>query len=251
MALFDLFRKKDSSNTGELFSFRTDIHSHILPGVDDGAPDVETTVTLVRGLYDLGFRKCIATPHIIGDLYRNTPETIAAALDKAQAAVAAAGIPMEISAAAEYMLDDHFMQLLNTGTPLLTLHKNILLTEFSYSIAPANIEELAFNILTNGYLPVLAHPERYPYFHQRMEDYNRLDELGFRLQVNLLSLTGYYGKAPAKAAAYILNEGLASLVGTDMHHQRHLDALKHPEHRAIFQRYLGHRKFNELDDILD
>lgn len=249
--MFNLFKKKNSfSDTTGLLPVATDIHSHILPGIDDGAPNLETSLHLIKGLYALGIRKSIATPHIIGDLYRNTPDTINAALEKVKQECIDAGIDMEISAAAEYMLDDHFMELLQKQSPLLTLHKNILLTEIAYTMAPANLEEMAFSIITQGYQPILAHPERYFFYHHDYDAYYRLKELGFHLQVNLLSLTGYYGKGVAKAAKFILKKDLAQLVGTDLHHGRHLAALTHKDNLAVFHEYMGNKKFNDLDDLL-
>ena len=249
--MFNLFKKKNSiTDTPGLLPVAIDIHSHILPGIDDGSPDLETSLQLIKSLYALGIRKSIATPHIIGDLYRNTPETINAALEEVRQGCIDAGIDIELSAAAEYMLDDHFMELLRQQSPLLTLHKNIILTEISYTMAPANLEEMAFNIITQGYQPILAHPERYFFYHDNYDAYYHLKELGFHLQVNLLSLTGYYGKGVAKAAKFILKKDLASLVGTDLHHARHLSALQHKENLAVFHEHLGNKKFNDLDDLL-
>lgn len=237
--MFSFFKKNTTSitNAGQL-PVSIDMHSHILPGIDDGSPDVDTSLLLVKGMYDLGIRKCIATPHIIGDLYRNNDETIEAALIKLQNACKAAAISMEITAAAEYMLDDYFMQLLKHGKPLRTLHNNMLLTEIPYTSEPVNLEEILFNIITEGYRPVLAHPERYFYFHRSFDEYRRLKELGFILQVNLLSLTGYYGKNVANAAKYILDKGLAGLVGTDLHHGRHLAALQSSANQKLFDKYV-------------
>ena len=249
--MFNLFKKKNI--TGYVvggFPVTLDIHSHILPGIDDGAPDIETSLMLIRGLYGLGIRKCIATPHIIGDLYRNTPATINNALELTRQGCIDEDIGMEISAAAEYMLDDQFMEGLRSKSPLLTLHKNILLTEIPYTTPPNNLDEMAFNIITGGYQPVLAHPERYYFFHRDFKEYYRLKDLGFHLQVNLLSLTGYYGKTVARAAKYILEKGLASLVGTDLHHRRHLEALGKPENIMLFNKYLQGRNFNELGELI-
>lgn len=223
------------------------MHSHILPGIDDGSPDVDTSLMLVKGLYDLGIRKCIATPHIIGDLYRNTDETIEAALNKLQKACDAAAMPMQLSAAAEYMLDDYFMELLQQQKPLRTLHKNILLTEIAYTSEPVNLQEIVFHIITSGYQPVLAHPERYLYFHHNYKGYKKLKELGFMLQVNLLSLTGYYGKDIARAARYLLDEGLVDLVGTDLHHNRHLSAFRSEKNLALWGKYIRNEKLINSD----
>ena len=246
--MFNLFKKKNTSSTNpDQFPVTIDIHSHILPGIDDGAPDIETSLMLIKGLYDLGVRKSIATPHIIGDLYRNTPATISAALEITKKACADTGIEMELSAAAEYMLDDYFMELLRKKEPLLPLRKNLLLVEIPYTAPPYDLEEMLFTMITEGYQPVLAHPERYFFYHKNMKEYVRLKEMGFLLQVNLLSLTGYYGKNAARAAVYILNNELANLVGTDMHHARHLGALGDGGNIGVFNKYLKGIHINELD----
>ncbi len=247
--MFNFFKKRNNEAVPENLPFATDIHSHILPGIDDGSPDIETSVQLIQGLYNLGIRKSIATPHIIGDMYRNTPATIADALEKTKAACVTAGIDIELYAAAEYMLDDYFLELLQKKEPLLTLEKNILLTEISYTSTPQNLPEITSAIITNGYMPILAHPERYHYYQQNFDQFFRLKEMGFVLQVNILSLTGYYGKRAEKAAKFILEEGLAQLVGTDLHHHRHLDALNDEANRVLFQSYLGDKVYNDLNSF--
>jgi protein-tyrosine phosphatase len=248
--MFNFFKKKQQPGSlPKSLPFSVDIHSHILPGIDDGATDMETSLELIQGLYDLGIRKCIATPHIIGDLYRNTPEIINAALEKTAIFCSRAGIDMELSAAAEYMLDDYFMDLLKKKTPLLTLHKNIILTEISYSSSPQNLDEIAAAIIDAGYTPILAHPERYNYYQQNFEDYYRLKKMGFFLQVNLLSLTGYYGKKAEKAAKFLIQKNLVSFVGTDLHHHKHLDAISNNKNIEVFKYYLDANGFNYLDAI--
>ena len=227
----------------------TDIHSHILPGIDDGSPDIETSLRLVKGIYDIGIRTTVATPHIIGDMFRNTPETIGAALAKLKEACAAEGIDIAISAAAEYMLDDYFMKLLRSEAPLLTVHDKLLLTEQSYASPTSNLNEISFELISRGYRPIMAHPERYFFYHDNYDEYSHMRDMGFLLQVNLLSLTGYYGKPVAKAAKYIFENDLADLVGTDMHHDRHLAALRDKHNLALFQKYLEKRQYNILDQV--
>jgi tyrosine-protein phosphatase YwqE len=246
--MFNLFKKKIPvvSVSGQL-PLSIDMHSHILPGIDDGSPDVDTSLLLIKGMYDLGIRKCIATPHIIGDLYRNNDETIEAALRKLQSACSAAAISMQITAAAEYMLDDYFMDLLKLQKPLRTLRENLLLTEMPYTFKPINLDEMLFNIITEGYQPVLAHPERYNYLHADFDAYDELKEKGFLLQVNLLSLTGYYGKEVAKAARYIFEKGLVDYVGTDLHHGRHLSAFQSEANQRLWNKYVQDDKMKNKD----
>src|ERR1700749_2929412 len=131
--MFSFLKRKNNIDLPGYLPIQTDIHSHILPGIDDGSPDIETSLQLVKGMYDLGIRKAIATPHIMGDMYHNNPAIINAALEKLKLACAGAQINIELGAAAEYMLDDYFMKILKSNEPLLTIHKNIILTEQSYA----------------------------------------------------------------------------------------------------------------------
>jgi protein-tyrosine phosphatase len=244
--MFNFFKKKTDIVTVSQLPVSVDIHSHILPGIDDGAPDMEAALHLVKGILQLGIKKTIATPHVISDLYRNTPETITAALHKLRAACKKESVNIEINAAAEYMLDDYFIKLLRSNQPLLTIHKNIVLTEQSYATPTHNLNEIAFDLISAGYRPIMAHPERYGFYHSNYDEYTHLKDMGFLLQVNLLSLTGYYGKPVAKAAKYIFDNDLADLVGTDLHHAKHLQMLQSPQNLDLFSKYLCRRQYNDL-----
>lgn len=244
--MFNFFKKEKTSEVTESFPVATDIHSHILAGIDDGSPDIATSLKLVKGLYDLGYRKLVATPHIIGDFYRNNPVIINRELERLKSACAEAGIDIEISAAAEYMMDDHFLQILKQKEQVLPIHRNIILTELPYSVIPMNVNETVFEILTAGYQPILAHPERYFYYHKNFDEYFKLKELGFSLQVNLLSITGYYGQPVAKAAKFIFDNDLADYVGTDMHHVRHLEALSSDKTNIVLNKYMRDKKYNNF-----
>lgn len=240
-------RKKDVTSPSLKFEWLAqDIHSHLIPSIDDGSPDVETSLNLIRGLIDVGINKFICTPHIISDLYRNTPEKIKPALQQLKEACAQNNVQVQLDAAAEYMIDDGFHEKLMKGEPLLTLEKNYILTEFPYMTKPVQINEVIFDILSNNYQPLLAHPERYHYYHRDYDAFFQLKEMGFHLQVNLLSLTGYYGKSVSKAAHFIVSNQLASFVGTDLHHQKHLEAISDSSSMALFDKLLGHQRWNEF-----
>ena len=247
--MFSIFKKKIPTNNSAYFPIVTDIHSHILPGIDDGSPDIATSLQLLKGIYDLGIRQTVATPHVIADIYKNTPEIINAALVSLQDAAADAGLDIKISAAAEYMLDDYFLKLLINDAPLLCIYKNIILTEQSYASPSNNLNEIAFAIITKGYRPIMAHPERYFFYHNNYDSYSHLKDMGFLLQVNVLSLTGYYGKNVAKAAKFILENDLADFVGTDMHHTRHLSILQKKDSLDLFKKHLNGKTFNVLTDF--
>ena len=242
--MFSFFNKKPPAHT-DYFPITVDMHSHVIPGLDDGSPDVETSLILVRGMVDLGIKKIIATPHVISDLYRNTPDTINSSLVKLKQAVKENDIPVEIHAGAEYMLDSYFLELLNNQSPLMTIQDNIILTEFSYAAKPNEPEKFSFAIQTAGYSPILAHPERYAYYYGNFDMYHRLIDLGFMLQLNALSLTGHYGKEAVKAAEYMLKNGLISFVGTDLHHERHLALFQDQRTKQLLEKNLSHQGWND------
>lgn len=223
--MLDFFRKK--KQIPDLSGISTDMHSHLLPGIDDGSPDPETSVFLIKDLLELGYKKFITTPHIMWDLYQNTPETIQASYVVLLDALSKEGLKVDIRPAAEYYLDDHFSQLLDKKVPLLTLKDNLVLVEFSFVNAPFNLQEMLFKLQLAGYQPVLAHPERYIYLKANKEFYDTLKDAGCLFQLNILSLTNYYGKAPAELANYLIKKDYISFIGTDLHHERHAMALYH------------------------
>ncbi|GAA4356657.1 capsular polysaccharide biosynthesis protein [Hymenobacter saemangeumensis] len=206
-----------------------DMHSHLLPGLDDGAETVAHSLDLLRALRDIGFRKLVMTPHIMGDFYKNTPEGVRAALAQLQEATLAAGITdMELACAAEYYLDEFLGRKLADGTEMLTFggDKRYLLFETSYMNEPLNLREIVFELKAQGYRPVLAHPERYTYLYGRFAEIEKLrGEYGVLMQLNLNSLAGYYSPAAQKVAEMLIDGGLVDFVGTDTHHLRHTETL--------------------------
>lgn len=228
--MFNLFsKKKTKSEKFDYSVLKTDIHSHLLPGIDDGAQDLETSLQLIRGMKELGYQKLITTPHIIWDMYRNTPAIINSKLELVQEAIKREGLEIEIHAAAEYFLDEHVEELLKTKEPLLTISGNKVLTEFSMAFPSLNIKDILFDMQMQGYQPVIAHPERYIYLQQNKEFYRELKDIGCLFQLNLLALSGFYGRSVKDLAEYLLNNDFYDLVGTDLHHSRHLEELQHVE----------------------
>lgn len=202
------------------------MHSHLLPGIDDGSPDMPTSLDLIRGMTQLGYTKLITTPHILWEMYPNTRDSILRKLDELREAAAAAGIQTEIHAAAEYFLDEHVAGLVKRNEPLLTFSGNLVLTEFSLAWQPHGIKEILFEMQMQGYQPVIAHPERYVYLQQNKEFYEELKEAGCLFQINLLSFTGHYGKSVQELAQYLIKKNHYELIGTDLHHHHHLEKLE-------------------------
>ncbi|WP_423149579.1 tyrosine-protein phosphatase [Rubrolithibacter danxiaensis] len=223
--LFNLFKKKSQEPGINFSSIKVDLHSHLIPGIDDGSPSVEHSVDLVSKMMELGFKKLITTPHVMADYYRNTPEIIKTGLDNLREELAKRNIEIQLEAAAEYYLDETFDNKLESGQ-VLTLGKGFLLFELSFVNCPQSFYDTIEKIKDKGYKPVLAHPERYPYFANSIENYQKIKATGCYLQLNTLSLTGYYGKPTQKIAEELVDKYLIDFLGSDLHHHKHAAMLK-------------------------
>jgi protein-tyrosine phosphatase len=220
--MFSIFKRKYPKVAVDFSGIKMDMHSHLLPGIDDGSSDIENSIQLKKGLEDLGYQQFITTPHIMWDMYKNTAATIDNALQNLQRESA----QNNIRAAAEYFMDDYFDELLEKDQPLLTINGKRVLVEFSFVAAPLDLKEQLFKMQIKGYEPVLAHPERYNYFAGNKSLFDDFKSMGCLFQLNLLSLSGYYGKIPQELAGYLISKDYIDFAGTDLHHHRHLDALR-------------------------
>ena len=212
-----------------------DMHSHLLPGIDDGAKDLEDSLNMITGLLDLGYKEFITTPHIMGDYYRNSKDTIFPALDEVRNELVKKNISCKISAAAEYYLDEWFYEKVKKGEEFLTLKDNYLLVETSYINKPANFRAVLFDLQSAGYSVVLAHPERYSYLFSSFDLFEELYELKMNFQININSLSGHYGKESKKFAEQLIKKNMVDFIGTDCHGMRHIE--KHQE--ALKSKYFG------------
>lgn len=221
-----LFKKSIPPLKSLIPSGSTDIHSHILPGIDDGAADLQTSSTLIQGLIDLGFSKSIATPHTMAGVYDNTNASINQALQTTVAQLEDNKTNFPLKAASEYMMDNMFFNRIKNGESLLTLKDNFVLVEMSFLAAPNTLFDIIFELQLAGYTPVLAHPERYRFYHHNFKMYEQLRKAGCLFQLNLLSTVGYYGKSIAAIADLLLDKKMIDFVGTDIHHEKHLKAFE-------------------------
>jgi protein-tyrosine phosphatase len=234
MGLFNFFKKTTRLDTPvDLSTLGCDIHSHFIPGIDDGAKTIEDSVQMITELHKMGYKKVITTPHIMSDYYRNTPEIILGGLDKVRAALKEANIPIEVNAASEYYLDYDFERKLDEEK-LLTFGDNHLLFEISYMNPPDNLMHVIFKMQLHGYKPVLAHPERYNFWHTDFKKYETFIDKGVLLQMNINSLTGYYSISTKKIAEQMIDKNMISFLGTDCHHIGHIDLIKN----VVYEKHL-------------
>lgn len=216
---------------------QVDMHSHLIPGVDDGAETIEDSLLLIQELKKAGFKKLIATPHIMGDYYKNEPGPLKEKLEILQEEVANKGLDVEIGLAAEYYLDEWFLEKLEKPDEMLSFGDNYLLVETSYLNEPRQLHEIIFQIRTAGFKPVMAHPERYTYLYDSFDNFRKLQDMGTYFQLNTNSLSGYYSKPSKIYAEKLIENQMIHFAGTDCHGIRHIEALN---------RSMKTRSYNDL-----
>ena len=202
-----------------------DIHSHLLPGIDDGAKNFGDSLRLTQALQNFGITQFITTPHVIQHVWENTHEQIIATKNDTIADLRKNNVNTPFKAAAEYLMDDQFVRLFQSKE-LLTLKDNYVLVEMSYINAPIQLYSILFDLQVAGYIPVLAHPERYLFYHNNFNEYAKLKKAGCLFQLNLLAVVGYYGGNIATIAEQLLQKGMYDFVGSDVHHDNHIAAFE-------------------------
>ncbi|MCK8520551.1 histidinol phosphatase [Aquimarina sp. D1M17] len=203
-----------------------DIHSHLLPGIDDGVQTVYQSAYILEQFSKSGIKKVITTPHVLQDVWPNTTDTITRIHSDLLPVLKTLDITeLEFKASAEYMMDDLFYQRVKEKD-IIALHDNYILVEMSTFSAPMNLTEILFEIKLAGYIPILAHPERYTFYKNDLKKYEELKESGFLFQLNLLSLSGYYGEAIRGFSLKLINHNLIDFTGSDVHNYQQLNVLE-------------------------
>ncbi|MFN4083318.1 MAG: tyrosine-protein phosphatase [Bacteroidia bacterium] len=212
-----------------------DLHSHLIFGVDDGCENMEQSIELLKGFAEMGMRKVITTPHVMGDYYKNNPGILLPVRDKIREELKKQNIQIEFECAAEYLIDDLFEPKIASGE-LLTFgsNKKYVLIELSFMEEPRELKQVLFQLQVSGYTPVLAHPERYLYFTPKKERYHELKDQGILFQMNMLSTIGYYGKPTLDMAEYLIKNKLIDMVGSDTHRIQHQQLLKEAYKSKLF-----------------
>jgi tyrosine-protein phosphatase YwqE len=219
--MFNFFKK--SKTPGKLW-FKTDIHCHVVPGVDDGSPDARESVNLIEYMQDWGIERIIASPHVTQVTFENTPETIAYAMVKLSEELQRRSNTIDFSNSAEYRIDDFFKSQIEANQ-LMPYPNSYLLIENAFVQEPLQLDQLVFDLQVKGFRPILAHPERYSYYYGRRDRYRALHNAGLNFQINLLSLAGFYGKTEKQVAEQLIEDNLVDFVGTDLHNMKHVNAI--------------------------
>ena len=219
---FSSFRRS-SLDSLDFTVLKTDMHSHLIPSIDDGSKGIEETIQLITALKNLGFSKIITTPHTMSDYYKNTKEIINKGTYEVCEEIKKRDLQIEFNSASEYYVDYDFRQKIGKSQ-FLTFGSKYLLIEFPFIEKPKDIDEIIFQLQLSGYNIVLAHPERYLYYTNN--DLKKFIKKGVLLQLNLLSITGYYSKKVRNNAEKLINENMISFAGSDCHNMHHVIKLK-------------------------
>ena len=249
--LRNLFRKRPSQGVvkNDLKLLVTDVHSHLVPGVDDGAPDMTSALALISRLHHLGFERLVTTPHIMSDLYPNTPDILQPRFHELKLEVAKRFPSLTLTLAAEYFLDTSFIELLENPDKLLTFpcvdplngdKHEMLLFEFAFHEAPNDelLTEAIFKMQTSGITPVVAHCARYPYWHMDRTKLESLHSKGVILTVNAATLVGNYGELAKETANHAVDQGWIRMVCSDTHAPHHIVAVKELETSEILAKLI-------------
>lgn len=227
---------KSFSNKENVLLHTTDLHSHLIPSVDDGTKSLDQSVDILQQLQELGFKKVITTPHIMSHRFPNTQETIYAGYELLKNELVKQNISIELEVAAEYYYDEHFLELINKKD-ILTFGENYVLFELSYHVKPFGLEQTVSKLLEAGYKPVLAHPERYTYYSSESH-YMYLKEMGLLFQINAISTQKFYGKKVNKAVEKIIDLGIVDFIGSDIHSQAYLDTFSKSLKSKIYSKII-------------
>lgn len=235
--MFDWVKKKDQGKG--VNALQVDIHSHLLPGLDDGVQSYEESEDVILHFQSLGYRKLITSPHVMSDTYKNTTDRILNRLGKLKTFLESREIDMEVQAAAEYYLDEQVFRMVENNEKMLTFGKNFLLFETNFLNEPFNMKEFIFMATTKGYRPVLAHPERYLYLQSNVDKAQDLLDRGVLFQMNISSITGFYSKIVQTTAHKLIDRGWVHLLGSDCHHLQHVRLVEEAQQLKYFQKALS------------
>jgi protein-tyrosine phosphatase len=205
---------------------------------------MEEALQIIQRFQQLGTNHIITTPHIMGDLYPNTVENIIHKKNELIKHLHQQQISVCIHAAAEYYLDEKLMCQIQQKQPLLTFGNGYLLFELNFMTEPLNLRDFIFAAMTSGYKPVLAHPERYFFYQQHPDKLSDLIDRGVLLQLNLTSITGYYGRPAALLARKLIENKQIHFVGSDCHNMLHMQALEEALKSRLMRKILSLPLFN-------
>lgn len=194
-----------------------DIHNHLLPGLDDGARNIETTLGILDSARNQGINKIIATPHYFRGMYENAYEAVVSKVSDLNLKIKEEGLNIEVFPGQEILLDKYTLDLLKEGIIHGLNDSDYMLVEFRLNAVPKDALDMIYEIKIQGITPIIAHPERYIEFIKKPERINDFLEEGCIFQINSGSIIGSFGKEVKKTAKLFLEHGLCDFIASDAH----------------------------------
>lgn len=242
MGIFgNIFKSDKLKEPVDLSMIGTDMHSHLIPGLDDGSKSLEESIDLIKRMHNLGYKKIIITPHIMSDCFKNNPENIAKGLELVRNELEKQQIPVVLETAAEYMFDEGLVKKIKSGN-LLTFGKKYVLIELSAFVFPENLFHVLFDMKLEGYNPVLAHPERYSYWYCSFEHFVTLKDREILFQINIPSLAGIYSQDARKICENLIDQNMVDFAGTDVHNMEYFRYLEKSRYSPHLEKLIGSGK---------
>lgn len=221
--MFDFLKKNNDKPT---FFYSTDVHSHLIPGVDDGSKNVETSISLLKGMHDLGINHFLVTPHVTDGTFMNSHATLDVPFNNLKEAIANENLDITIMHSAEYRVDEFFENKVMKANDYMLLPNNYILIENSFLQESLSFQQIVFDLKTLDFKPILAHPERYYYYITNKDRYRELHDFEILFQINILSFAGYYGKEVKTTAWWLLENDMVNFIGSDLHNAGALEYIK-------------------------
>ena len=230
--MLDFLKKLVSGSEEEIHelsdfsSLAVDLHSHLIPGIDDGSKSMTDTIEILKAFKSLGYKKIITTPHVIRDSYDNSTETLLAGKEKVLEAMKKEGIDIGFDVSAEYYMDETMYARIESKD-FLPFGKNYILVELSYLEKMNNTLDLIYKLQVAGYRVILAHPERYPFYYEKdFKTYKSFKDRSVYFQLNMGSLVGKYGNGAKTVAQRMVDEEIVDFIASDLHTIKTIDVLK-------------------------
>ena len=243
--MFNFFKKKKNN---KLF-YNTDVHCHILPGVDHGATDIQNGLQLMKAEMEIGINRFIFTPHVTKSTFENNPDTILPAFEVFKQAIKDNGIDAEVAVSAEYRIDELSLDQIQNKQHIAMPNDHILL-ENAYLQERLDLDEIIFDVQVKNLTPILAHPERFKYYAINKQRFVQLHNAGALFQVNIMSFTGYFGETAKQSAKWLLDHDLIDLLGSDIHNMEHVEVIRNFLNTKEYERIAKKLEGRLLNDKL-
>ena len=225
-----------------------DFHTHILPMIDDGSSSVEETLNIIKEAKKVGFDKIILTPHYMENIYNAKKKEIEEYIGKLNELLQEKQIGIKLYSGNEIYITDNIVKLLQNNIVSSLNNTRYVLFELPFNSKPFNLYNVAYELIENNYIPILAHPERYNFVQQNLSMVYELVQSGVFVQSNYGSIIEMYGKKAAIIVKILLKNNMVHFLGTDVHKSNTIYP-KIPKILKEVEKIIGKEKLDKISNI--